>query len=45
MLRANRAAVIADFAAHVLAIASGRSTRSEAGNQRAIAIWKRGVTL
>lgn len=33
------------FAAVVLAIASGQTTAAERSGQRAIAIWKRGVTL
>lgn len=33
------------FAEHVLAVASGRPTRAERSGQRAIAIWKTGVTL
>lgn len=33
------------FAAHLLAVASGELTRAETNGQRAIAIWKSGVTL
>lgn len=38
-------AVDAEFTAHLLAIASGTKTAAERGGQRAIALWKRGVTL
>ena len=44
LLNEPREAVIADFAAHVLAVATGQCTTSEIHSQRAIAIWKRGVT-
>lgn len=38
-------AVLEDFAHRLLAIASGTPTAAERGGQRAIALWKRGVTL
>jgi altronate hydrolase len=38
-------AVDEDFGRCLLATASGRPTAAETGGQRAIAIWKRGVTL
>jgi len=37
--------IVDSFAAHVLAVASGVPTAAEQAGQRAIAVWKRGVTL
>lgn len=44
-LDAGAEAADAAFLQHVLAIASGQRTAAERGGQRAMAIWKRGVTL
>ena len=44
-LVAGQDAVADEFADALLAIASGRTTAAERGGQRAIALWKRGVTL
>ena len=44
-LRAGNAAADADFLNRIIAIASGEPCAAERGGQRAIAIWKRGVTL
>lgn len=41
----GREAVDAEFLARILAFASGERTASERHGQRAIAVWKRGVTL
>ena len=38
-------AIVDDFCRTMLGIASGAATASERGGHRAIAIWKRGVTL
>jgi altronate hydrolase len=38
-------AIVDEFAARLLSIASGEPTAAERAGQRAIAIWKRGVTL
>lgn len=44
-LDSDRAEVDESFLAKVLGVASGEPTAAERGGQRAIAIWKRGVTL
>lgn len=44
-LREGQAAADLAFAARLAAIASGEATAAERAGQRAIAIWKRGVTL
>lgn len=44
-LRAGLAAADQAFAERLAALASGESTAAERAGQRAIAIWKRGVTL
>jgi altronate hydrolase len=38
-------AIVDDFCRAMLDVASGEATKSERGGHRAIAIWKRGVTL
>lgn len=45
MLSDNPAETESVFLDHLLKIASGEPTRNELNNERAIAIWKRGVTL
>lgn len=45
VLEAGPVATDDDFLASLIAIASGAKTAAERGGQRAIAIWKRGVTL
>ncbi len=45
VLDEDLAAVDAAFMALILAVASGKPCAAERGNQRSIAIWKRGVTL
>jgi altronate hydrolase len=45
ILEQSGQAVVDDFCATVLRIASGESTAAERGGHRSIAIWKRGVTL
>ena len=45
VLESDAEAMVGEFAAHVLAVASGQITAAERDGQRAIAIWKRGVTL
>ena len=45
MLEEGQDTVAAAFAAYLLSVASGEQTRAEANGQRAIAIWKSGVTL
>ncbi len=45
VLRECQAAADQAFAAQLAAIASGEATAAERAGQRAIAIWKRGVTL
>ncbi len=44
-LREGRERADVAFLARILAVASGERTAAERGGQRAIAIWKRGVTL
>ncbi|WP_226635817.1 UxaA family hydrolase [Novosphingobium profundi] len=44
-LREGRESADGAFLARILAFASGERTAAERGGQRAIAIWKRGVTL
>lgn len=44
-LRAGRGEADAEFLARILAVASGEPSAAERSGQRAIAIWKRGVTL
>lgn len=44
-LGTDRGEIAEQFASFVLAIASGQATAAERAGQRAIAIWKRGVTL
>ena len=44
-LREGRESADSAFLARILAFASGERTAAERGGQRAIAIWKRGVTL
>ena len=44
-LREGNAAADAAFLERILAHASGEPCAAERGGQRAIAIWKRGVTL
>jgi altronate hydrolase len=38
-------AIVDEFCRAMLDVASGEATASERGGHRAIAIWKRGVTL
>lgn len=45
LLNESAEAISDEFAASLLAIASGEPTAAERAGQRAIAIWKRGVTL
>lgn len=45
VLDEDRATVDADFLDRIIAFASGESCAAERNGQRAIAIWKRGVTL
>ncbi|MEY2942859.1 MAG: hypothetical protein RLY97_873 [Pseudomonadota bacterium] len=45
VLDGDMAAVDAAFMELILAVASGKLCAAERGNQRSIAIWKRGVTL
>ena len=45
LLGESQPAIVEDFCQAMLAIASGEMTASERGGHRAIAIWKRGVTL
>ncbi|WP_026091396.1 altronate dehydratase family protein [Blastomonas sp. AAP53] len=45
VLESDPAEVDAAFLAHLLTIASGQKTAAERAGQRAIAIWKKGVTL
>ncbi len=44
-LGGDRSRIDADFLTHILAVASGDPCRAERAGQRAIAVWKRGVTL
>lgn len=44
-LEGDIAALDCQFLDHVLAVASGEETAAEKGDQREMAIWKRGVTL
>jgi len=41
----GRDSVADDFAAYLMAVASGQMTAAERNGQRVIALWKRGVTL
>ena len=45
MIAGDRDEVIRDFTSYVATVASGNPTAAERSGQKAIAIWKRGVTL